>query len=415
MIETNKQREILQGIANELGEEYKALVDEFSDEQVEKMFREELSDIEIATELTEEARSELSKKLLQLPSNSNSVLVMPPEDYVQSLNESKEKYDGVPIPAKVTVDPVTGKHTYDLMDIIDDKIDTEITLEDIIDEKDNLPNDRYLNTIKTSLGGDIEDSDILEILEFISKVQKEKPKKIYPILPESIKKIINETIPVYNPQHYEMAAREFFNMLNLELSMDKQFIELEEAIKNEVQIPDMTDMYLDHIKDVMEIEIHKRADKLDEIAPEKAKILRDISAAFTDAYTYKTIIDKINNKKKIINKELTKELADYDHYCKKFNAKYKHSKFNISDIRQILYILDRKLPSDISIDSIKKFIILFCKVTRTMTPDNLVHHTYMYYTTRLLEALDHIDSPKTEMSKTIIENITNVIRMIESC
>lgn len=202
-------------------------------------------------------------------------------------------------------------------------------------------------------------------------------------------------------------------MIKNELFIDSEFIELEKAIAKEMDIPNIMDMYLDHITEAIEVDIYEKAIEIQDVEPEKAKKMFDMVDAFKDAYQYTTLKEKIGNKGGIVNKQLTKDIKKYDRLCNKFNAKYKSSKYVMSDIRGILYILDRKLPDDIDLDSIKKFIVLFINIARKKDIKNISHHTFMYYTVKLIESLDHIDSDETVMKDKIINNIIEVISLIE--
>lgn len=395
----DQQNEAME-IASALGEDYKDIVGEMSFDEIQDLFS-----------TTEEERSESSKKLSKLPSNTNSVLEMPTQEYLDSIKESKNMYEGIATQATVSIDPVTGLQkitdTGDTLEIADRSISELVDI-------NNPDTNNIKDTLSGTLGSDLSDPDIIEILTFMRTVEQNPPKKLYNILPRAIKEVIDSSCKsMPQPDIKEIAAREFYNMIYSELRVDKEFLELDEMIKKEMDLPDIADMYLDYIKDIMEQDLLKKADIVESQSEEKAEILRKMSAAFTDSYTYETLRRKIGNKKSIINKQLTKELKDYDKYCLKINAMYKHSNFIIVDTRSLLYILDRKLPEDIHIDSIKKFIILLFQICRNKDISKIEDHTYIYYSTKLIQALDHIDSPKTDMSTTIVQNITDIIRLIE--
>lgn len=389
----------------------KILDGEFGDYMKEELNMTD-EDLDVVVDEISNERSEVSNKILDLPSN-NPVVKVPSKEYIDSINESKEMYEDKKIPRTVRVDPTTG-NTH-----IGNNLEKDISLEDssiseILDGNINNSSEKIGNILRDSVDSDLTDANVLEVINFINKVEATKPKQLYPLLPNFIKDMINNDMPNdITIKHKEYMAVEFYEMIKRDLYMDQQFLELEEAIKKELDIPDILDIYLDHIQDIMEKDILEKADAMEKGHPDKAKVLRDMSAAFTDAYSLCTVRKKILNKKNIINKQLTKELKKYDHYCKKFNAKYKPSKYVITDIRSLLYILDRKLPDDIHIDSIKKFIILLCQIFRKKEVDNIIDHTYMYYTTRLIESLEHISSSKSQLYYEIINNITDIIKLIE--
>lgn len=367
--------------------------------------------VDLLFEALSSEKSESSEKLSKLPSNTTNVLEIPSKEYLDSISESKERLDGVPIKATMNIDPITGLSSIstdpDSIPVADRSISELVDM-------DNPDTEKLKDTLTAAVGPDLSDVDILEILSFLKKVEDEKPKKLYNLLPRSIKKAIDDAFKYETHKDAkEFAAREFYNMIYSEIKVDKEFMELDEMIKKEMEIPDITDMYLDYIREVMEDKLLEKANVVEKESVEKAEILRRMSASFTDSYTYTTLRNKIMNKRGIINKQLTKELKNYDSYCNKINAMYKHSNFIITDVRTLLYILDRKLPDDIHINSIKKFIILLFQICRNKDISKLEDHTYIYYSTKLIQSLDHIDSPKTDMSITILKNIIEIINLIE--
>lgn len=387
-------------IAEALGEGYV--------EEVETMTDEELKSI---SDSLKDNKSETSEKVLDLPSN-NSILKMAPEGYMDSINESKKEFADKAIESTLVTDPMTGK-----VAVLDNDFDdmlADASLNDILD--DTIPENiaKSKSILKDNLNIDLSEENLLELLAFIRKVEDGKVPKIYPELPLVIKDIIDDTTKMTpDMQTKEFMAREFYSMIRRELLIDSEFIELEKAIAKEMDIPNIMDMYLDHITETMEVNIYNKAVEIQETEPDKALQLFGMVDAFKDAYMYTTLKEKVSNKKGIINKELTKDLKRYDKLCSKFNAKYKSSKYVMTDIRTLIYILDRKLPNEIPMDSIKKFILLFIKISRNKEVENIADHTFMYYTAKLIEALDHIDSDETKMKDIIINNITEVINIIE--
>lgn len=378
--------------------EREELVNSMTDQEIEELY---------AMTQTDEG-----DKMKDLPSNS-PILKMPSEDYVKSINESKKEFEGKTIPMNVRVDPSTGlPNMHNPIRVAD----TEITLDDVFENGVEDISTDMLKPMGELFGMEREmsDMDAMETLEFIKRVSKSKPISMFAELPQFMKNLIIDSAPAATPKQREEFAINLYNVIQLELKESQSFLELDELISGvHDEIPEMLDMYLDHIRHTMEVKMLEGIESIEEGSKDKAEKIRGMSAAFTDSYTYETIQNKIRNKQRIINKELEKEIKNYNKYCAKFNAAYLSSKWVIPDIKGVLYILDRKLPKEINIDSIKKFIILFCKISRKKTVSNIVDHSYMYYTVKLIESLDHITSPKSSMHDTILNNVAATIHLLE--
>lgn len=179
----------------------------------------------------------------------------------------------------------------------------------------------------------------------------------------------------------------------------------------------IANMYDEYLRETMEKNMIEKAEKMELENPDnqevldKAKTLREVSAAFTDSYTLRRLFESINNDPSIINR---KDANRFKRYCEEFDDKYRESKFNIHSIRLIIPLLKRKLPNEtITEDDIKRFAVLICKTTKGLNNENIVNHTYMYYLIKNILSLEYSDN-ESKFSKELLENITNVVLKIKS-
>lgn len=384
------------------------------DEDIESISEEELDQLidALSNSLTDE-----DKVLRELPKNDQPTIMVPLEKYTKSIKESKEIYEGVPQKATIYIDPITG--IKDIM--IGEEKESEISIMDLAEGKTISSQEAY-NLIDKNLkesGEGYTAQDIQEVFAFIQGMDNGSIDKgtEYKNLPEMFKKEIlsmetqnNISIDI---ESKNSLACDFYNTLKQSLYMDQEFIDLEKAIQKELDF-DILDQYLDNIVDVMENDLIKVADDIEKKGDPRAEVFRGMSAVFTRAYTYERLLEKINNKSGVINRDMTRGLKRFDDKCKRFNRIYKHNKFLIPDIRILAPILDRMLPNNIHMNDIKKFILLMISEFLRMDPNNIIDHTEMYYSIKIIESLDYVEKQDSEMKAVVIDNICTVIDAINN-
>ena len=384
------------------------------DEDIETMSEDQLDEL---LDLLGDSLIDEDRVLRELPSNDKSVLIQPPEEYIKSIKESKEKYDGIPQEVTIHIDPITG-----IKDIImGEEKESEISMMELAKGKAISDKEAYdlIDKNLKEYGEDYTAQDVQEVFAFISGMDNGiiEHGSEYENLPEIFKKEIylmeKQNNIMIDTKSKNSLARDFYETLKQSLYMDQEFIDLEKAIQKELDF-DILDQYLDNIVDIMENDLLKIADDLEEKGDPAFETFREMSAAFTRAYTYETLFKKINNKSGVINRDMTRGLKKFDDRCKRFNRSYKHTKFLIPDIRILAPILDRILPDDIHMDDIKKFILLIISEFLRMDPDNLIHHTEMYYTIKIIESLDYVEKEDSKMKSIVISNICSVIEAINN-
>lgn len=257
----------------------------------------------------------------------------------------------------------------------------------------------------------LSEEDTLALTNVIMRKMKGEKFSIYKELPQSVKNIVRAMCGSNNITQLQACSEIVIDQFIGELKIEQEFIDFQDTLKKEMNIPDLMDMYGDYLKESMEVKLLEKAEELESTSPEKAQTLREISAAYSDSYTFARQLKVFYNNEKECRR-LDKELKKYDRYCTDFNYKYKNSKFKINDIKLLAHTLDRLFKDEVSIVSIKKFVILLCRITRNMDSSNVVDHSFMYYSVKNILSLDYIDI-NSELYITLKNNIKQVIDLIE--
>lgn len=316
--------------------------------------------------------------------------------------------------ALVEINPITGEQT--VIGTASSKSENDVTISDIVDGTDS----EILNntTIKEETYSKLNEYGLTneETEQFASvmlrRLEGEKF-SIYKELPGKIKGMVRSMCGSNNINQLQACSEIVVDQFISELKIEQEFVDFQDSLKKEIGGLDMMNIYDEYLKETMEDKLIEKANELEATEPEKAKTLREISEAFKDSYEFTTLKKSLNENWKEARR-LDKEIKKYDRYCTEFNYKYKESKFKINDIKLVAHTLERALRDDyyVPVSDIKKFVVLFCRITRNMTPDNIVEHSYMYYTIKNILALDYmkIDS---EAYENTLENVHKVICFIQ--
>lgn len=364
--------------------------------------------------LTEEQIDQVVETLEDSKSEKSNVLE-------EIINTESPKEDMEKIEIQVAVDPETGEET-NLGFIENIMKEHDITLEDInnvdISDFDNMKitKEMLLNS-EIASDEEVPEEQILELLSFIERYESGEKFSLYNSMPEFLKKGVDKLYAEGRGQlkRGEIAKIVVDQMIS-EIKMDQAFLDLNEAIKNELKIPSLSDLYTEFIKENFEEKLLEIADQVEEENPEKAKMLRGVSDTYKKTYTFEVLRDALSNRKV---RQFIKDTSKFKKMCRKFNDKYINSKFKISSVDMCYGAIHSAIP-ELSDEYIKKFIMLFCKTCENMNPDDLNDHVFMYYTIQNIRLLQHEESliegageaDRSEMYTTVIENIKKTVREI---
>ena len=366
----------------------------------------ELAD-NVGMELSDNELDEITKELSDIESKDNELMRKIKEGPVD------EFVDGVTEVADLNIDPKTG-----MVAPLQNTIKTsDESLEDIITDTGEIERPKIKEIPKDKVDElGLTEADIPVIMSIIGRIENGEKFSVYNELPQGMKdKIRNicHSMGCTDPKIIKSFAKDFVMELMKEIALDQEYVDLQNAIKETLDF-NVLDMWSEHIREKMEVDLAKQADILEEQYPEKAKTMRDVIESFKDSYTFRRQYELLETSEKTRNR-LTKDLKKYKRETEYFNFKYSRSKFVINDINNILPVLTRKLEGDYSQEDICKFIMLLCKVSQNLNADNVVDHAFMYYSVSNILALDYIDigsANLSEFSKTILKNVRGLLDKI---
>lgn len=321
----------------------------------------------------------------------------------------------------VAVDSETGEQTnlgfvQNIMDEYDITLD-DINNVDISDfENMKITKDMILSS-DLGKNNEISDAQVMELLSFFEKYDSGEKISLYNEMPSFMKEMVDKLYADGRGQlRKSEIAKIITDQMMSEIKMDQAFLDLNDAIKNELKIPSLSDLYTEFIKENFEEKLLEVADQVEDENPEKAKMLREISDSYKLTYTFELLRDALNNRK---TRQFIKDTSRYKKMCKKFNDKYINSRFKISSVDMCYGAIKNAIP-DLDDEYIKKFIMLFCKSCDMLNPDNINDHVIMYYTIQNIRLLQHDESlikgaetERSEMYNTVVENIKKTVEEIK--
>lgn len=311
--------------------------------------------------------------------------------------------------ALVEVNPSTGE-TQIIKPVGENKSET---VSNIINGKETKLSDKEIEaeTTKALSQIGIENKDIQKFIEIMNRVQNNEKFNIYKELPDKMKQLVMSMYQNHDMIGLNKTAKILVEQFINQLNQDKEFVELQNAISKELNIPGLMDIYSDHLKDTMETQLLDKAKIYRERGMNnQAEALEKIAESFNDSYTFRSIIKALDQKHPC-TKKLDKYIKKYIRECDNFNFKYSKSKMKIKDVNMVGQVLRRHLDESITDDEIKKFVVLFTRFCMNLSPDVIAEHAFMYYTIINILSLDFLDKDKDNY-KEILNNITVVIEKI---
>lgn len=286
---------------------------------------------------------------------------------------------------------------------------------------------------------DLSDEDAANLIDIMSKYQSDPNYPVYKNLPECMKDTIKQIafqnqIPA---NKFNQIARMFIDEMISDAAVKEAFVDLETSLNKALNVPSISDVYSDHIREVMEKQIPETANRIREEAPEKAALLERIRDMFKKSYDFSLAMEEYES-----NTRLRKALRRYDMELKRsldvFNFKNQNTKFKMNDVRELPEVLTKILITDkptefyvygedgesvldenhplLSMDitdvDIAKFCILITQSSASLNENNVAEASYMYYMMRNIISLKLANEAKTPFAAELISNICKTIAFI---
>lgn len=330
------------------------------------------------------------------------------------------------------------------IDLIAKEVETmpnsNISLFDIGDKDAEMKNiqNRVISDAKDNM--DLSDEDVTNLLDIISKFRKDQNYPVYKNLPEVMKTTIKQIAFEHNipSNRFNEIARMFVTEMINDAAVKEAFVDLETSLNQALNIPSISDVYSDHIREVMEKQIPETAERIREEHPEQAKMLEDIRDMFKKSYDFSMAIEAYNN-----NTRLRKAIRRYEKEIKTslnwFNFLNQKSRFKMNDVTELPEVLHKVLienkpnsefyiynengetvvnknhpllSMDITTVDIDKFCILITQSCANLNPDDVIDASYMYYMMRNIISLKLANEAKTVFAAELISNICKTIAFI---
>lgn len=321
----------------------------------------------------------------------------------------------------VNVDPETGVTSITPEEGIQEEVQTrpvyDKSLSELVDdyEATQLPvlddelNKQFKDEMKLS------DSDAAQLLSVIHRHSQGERFSRYNALPDSVKEIIKKSageIGATSQDQINFFTNAMLDQFIQDANFNKEIVDFEQAIQKELNIPSLVDMHAEYIRENMEAKLLERADKLIEDGKvEQGEALKRVSAAFTSAYTYDKVYEKLKTDRKVRSR-LAKDVENYKKFCNDFVYKFSNTKFNIHDIAICLPILERAFPHRTRVELIMLVNTLW-KSMESLDTMVLEDNIYAYYLIKNIMSLDYVDmNAKTEFTDLVMENIEKLIDTI---
>lgn len=262
---------------------------------------------------------------------------------------------------------------------------------------------------------DLSDADCAQLINVMNRFKQNPNMNVMKELPTSMQEKIRGLAAGAGVPGNQIGAfaKVVLDEFIKEAMMDQEYVDLMTSIEKEFELPSIIDMYSEHVKETMEEKLLETADKIEEEAPDKAHMLREVSKAFTESYTYEKMMECYKGNRQI--RKACKHPEKLSRICQDFNFRLENSKFKISDVGSVHPVLVRIFEGDDTITSedLAKFVIMFCKTFEFhCNKDGLVDIAFAYYTIKNIISIDFAYDKKTEFTQTIINNIRKVISFI---
>lgn len=300
----------------------------------------------------------------------------------------------------------------EILKLINDDSVEEVNFESSSpEEREKLAKEAAMNMF------DLSDTEVVEFMKIISQYKNNKEMNVYKELPDAVKQKIKMLAGTnVKPNQLNQFSKLILDEFCTELEMDQEYNDLMSSIEKEFNIPSIVDMYSEHVRETMEDNLISIADKIESEDPEKAKALREVSKAFTESYTYDSLIDSYDYsrqiRKALKHPESLKRCCDNFDFITKGKSKFTlQNPINAFNTLRNVFLFD----DNITEEDIAKFIILFCKTCEyRINVRGLADIAYMYYFVRNITSIDFSSENKTEFTNTIISNVVKVIDFIKA-
>ena len=246
----------------------------------------------------------------------------------------------------------------------------------------------------------ITEEDAMVLFDIASKYDNKKF-NVYEALTPNLKGIIHgelRKMGIVGQKAVNTFSRVMVENLIQEMRVDKEFNVFNDEITKLMNFPDAGDMYLEHYQDLMENGLIKKAEAIEQDNKEVAQTYRNVSKAYTDAYTLVRQRDLlVSDRLKLINqmnKNITKK---FKKLCEDFDYLMAKSKYRCPSIELVVPALQQLFTVDEM--NARKYVVMICKVAEKLDTHKQEDLWWMYHSVNNPVNLTKVNGTKTEFSK----------------
>lgn len=367
------------------------------------------SEIDVLVETLQSNIDEDLKTLREMPSNTLNDNPIPVE----------ERPEVNKVLAEISVNPESGEFVFSdtsnnvntkesdksISDVVSDNKSFDLNnmniTEDMIKESSSIP--------------ELTDDEIKDLFNLIIDFRAGKKISFYNALPERMKQLIMNMgaasgIPIKDIKaSRNMMAKNLLEQIIDDIKLDQAIVDFNKSITTELDIPNIANMYTSYRQEIIEDKMLETANKIESENPEKAELLRNIAITFKDTYEMGTMKHALEKRK---NRQYIKDTKKYNKVCNAFNAKYENSSFKINDVKLLLPVLRKQFPN-IDHEYLMQLVMLFCRECNLKNSNDIIDHTFMYYTIQNILMMSYITTDDNDDSSFLNILRNNLLAIIE--
>lgn len=328
------------------------------------------------------------------------------DEQVTKIYKALENEDATSVDALEVASAETESTEYEELESIDLADDSVLAGVEPFEVADPTRED-YLKVLSDY---NITDEEASSLLAVFSDYKRNPEGDYFDRLPQSFKDIALGFKKLSENTPEKLGKNSAARMLLKELMHDAQFNNAAETLSAEFSnvVTEMNEGYSKIFTDAFD-EVFERIDEIEAENPEQAAKIREIKKAFDAASTFDIQIEYLNTK--ISAKQLNKLVPRFNNERYYFNKKVNVTDVKVPDIGELLPIIHNNLP-DVSIDNIKKFIIVICKSCYDLDPaNNPADIAYIYRLINNIYTHKYVEVDNSS-AKLLFGNIAEVINCI---
>lgn len=414
------KREFLKNTVNELNERKKEKIDRVQD--VTQLSPSEALE-EIARAAAEEAEGNEDIQHIRDIQHAEYADRDPSEVAPEDGKEVKPGLTEVErtFPTDATGKPIFTNAGIDPVPAADVNIFEADRLEEIQDQKFS----EALTGVVGKKNPDLSDEETMQLLDVLMAYRKNKDINVYGKLPQKMRsqvmQIAMSSGVTPDVRVCGKIAKMMMDEMILETAQDQTFIDFEKSLKEAMKIPSLMDIYQEGVSESISEKIPEMADAIEKEDPEKARMLRQVSAAYQNSISLQPLYDRYNEDSRT-RKLMRRDWQNWNRFADEINFWNADTQFRINDARSIQPALVKTIvhdpENDVTEEEICKFIVLLNRTLLEYDPKEIVDAAYIYYCIKNLSMLAYVDPAKTtsadSFSAELISNIKVLIYYIRS-